>query len=184
MKDASYCDASCRATRPVRLRLLAMALSAALLAACNSTAPVRVYQHESFAPDTPFQYYSSHDPEYACEMGKRALLSQGYQLNAMPTLGVRADKFFLPTASHATKLTISLVCLPSALGAVMYANALETHFELKSSSSSAGMSVAGIGSLSMPWSAEKDTLVKTGEETITEPLFYQRLFELIKKLDE
>lgn len=30
---------------------------------------------------------------------------------------------------------------------------------------------------------DKDTLVKVGEATITEPAFYQRLFELIKTLD-
>ena len=35
----------------------------------------------------------------------------------------------------------------------------------------------------MPWAAEKDTLVKLGEVTITAPEFYQRLFELIRTLD-
>jgi hypothetical protein len=37
--------------------------------------------------------------------------------------------------------------------------------------------------LSLPWAADKDTLVKVGEVTITAPDFYQRLFELIKTLD-
>ena len=167
---------------PGFLRLLALSGSL-LLAACYGTTPVRVYQDEAFTSDTPFQYYSNRDPEGACEIGKRALLSQGYQLTNTQDLNVRGDKFFLPSTSQATKLTISLVCLPSSLGAVIYANALETHFELKSSSSSAGMSVAGIGSLSLPWAADKDTLVKTGEETVTEPQFYERLFDLIKALD-
>ena len=175
-----------RPLRPLELhRLLPvlLTLSVLLLGACKGTTPVRVYQHEAFTADTPFQYYSAHEPEYACEIGKRALLSQGYQLTDAPSLSVRGDKFFLPTASHATKLTISLVCLPSNVGAVIYANALETHFQLKASSSSAGMSVAGLGSLSLPWAADNDTLVKTGEETVIEPLFYERLFELIKTLD-
>lgn len=66
---------------------------------------------------------------------------------------------------------------------MIYANALETQFELKSRGTSAGVSVSGMGSVSLPWSADKDTLVKMGDITITEPEFYQRLFELIKTLD-
>ena len=66
---------------------------------------------------------------------------------------------------------------------MIYANALETHFQLKSQGSNAGVSVAGLGSLSLPWSLDKDTLVKLGEETVTAPEFYKRLFELIKTID-
>lgn len=154
-----------------------------MLCSCNATKPVRVYQTESFPTDTPFQYYSSREPEGACEIGKRALLSQGYQVESVQPLNVRGEKYFQPTPDQGTKLSISLICLPSSLGAVVYANALETNFELKSRGSSAGVSVSGFGSLSLPWTADKDTLVKTGEATITEPEFYQRLFELIKTLD-
>ena len=171
------------ASSPTRQLLILATAGLLSITACTTTVPVNVYQDEVFATNTPFQYYSSRDAEGACEIGKRALLSQGYQITATQPLNIHGDKYFLPTTSQATKLTISLVCLPSSLGAVIYANAMETHFELKSSSSSAGMSVAGIGSLSMPWAADKNNLVKIGEETITESLFYERLFELIKTLD-
>lgn len=154
-----------------------------MIGACNASKPVRVYQTESFPSDTPFQYYSSREPEGACEIGKRALLSQGYQVESAQPLNIRGEKYFQPTPDQGTKLAITLICLPSSLGAVVYANALETNFELKSRGSSAGVSVSGFGSLSLPWTADKDTLVKTGEATITEPDFYQRLFELIKTLD-
>ena len=60
---------------------------------------------------------------------------------------------------------------------------IETQFQLKSQGASAGVSVAGLGSLSLPWAIDKDTLVKLGEETVTSPEFYKRLFELIKQLD-
>jgi len=132
--------------------------------------------------DTPFEYYSSRTPEGACEVGKRALLSQGYQVDDGKALAIRGEKYFKPVADQATKLTISLVCLPSSLGAVIYANALETHYQLKSQNSG-GVSVAGIGSVSLPWFMDKDTLVKLGEETVTAPEFYKRLFELIKTID-
>ena len=111
------------------------------------------------------------------------MLSQGYQVDSTVALNIRGEKYFRPTTEQATKLTITLVCLPSSLGAAIYANALETNFELKSRGSSAGLSVSGFGSLSMPWAMDKDTLVKVGEATITEPAFYQRLFDLIKTLD-
>ena len=75
------------------------------------------------------------------------------------------------------------MCLPSNVGAVIYANALQTRYELKSASSSTGVSVAGIGSISLPWAADKEALVKVGEETVADPDFYRRLFALIDALD-
>ena len=165
----------------------ALALLCGLLAACASTPRSPVYQAETFTSEAPFQYYSDHEPALACEFGKRALLSQGYQLDgtaatAQP-LTIRGEKYFQPEPERATKLVITLVCLPSSLGAVIYANAMETNFELKSRGSSAGVSVSGFGSLSLPWAADKDTLVKVGEATVTAPEFYRRLFDLIKSLD-
>ena len=169
---------------PQRVRtLLLAALSVIALSSCTATQQARVYQAETFTLETPFQYYSGRSPEGACEVGKRALLSQGYQVDSSQPLNIRGEKYFRPTPEQATRLTITLVCLPSSLGAAVYANALETNYELKSRGSSAGVSVSGLGSLSMPWAADKDTLVKVGEATITEPGFYQRLFELIKTLE-
>ncbi len=175
-------DASDALPRRTALAVL-IVLAALALAACSSTPPPRSYLNETFTLDAPFQYYSDRAPEGACEIGKRALLSQGYQIENSQALSIRGEKYFLPGQDRAAKLVITLVCLPSSLGAVVYANALETQFELKSRGSSAGVSVAGMGSLSLPWTSDKDILVKTGEVTITEPAFYQKLFELIKTLD-
>ena len=154
-----------------------------LLISCSSTKTSRSYQTETFPSDTPFQYYSAHEADEACEIAKRALLSQGYQVDDAKPRSIRGEKYFRPKPDEATRLTISLVCLPSSLGAVIYANALETQFEMKSKGSNAGVSVSALGSVSLPWSIDKDTLVKVGEETVTAPEFYQRLFELIKSLD-
>lgn len=162
----------------------AILIAVTLTSACSTTSkPTRVHQKESFAMDTPFVYYSNRDPEAACEIGKRALLSQGYQILDDRPLNPRGEKLFQPVSEHVTRLNITLVCLPSSLGAVIYANALETYYELKSQGTSAGVSVSGMGSLSLPWTSTRDTLVKIGEETITQPEFYQRFFDLIKTLD-
>ena len=164
--------------------IAALALTAAVLVGCASTSkPSRVHQGETFTVDTPFVYYSNRDPEGACEIGKRALLSQGYQVEGAQPTNIKGEKYFRPLPTQATRLTITLVCLPSSMGAAVYASAMETSYELKSSGTSAGLSVAGVGSVSMPWAADKDTLVKTGEVTVTAPEFYQRLFELIRTLD-
>lgn len=165
-----------------RTPLLA-ALLALMLGACTTTKNSRSYQSETFQSDSPFQYYSNRDPDAACEIGKRALLSQGYQVDDAKLRNIRGEKYFRPQVDEASRLSITLVCLPSSLGSVIYATGLETQFEMKSKGSSAGVSVAAFGSLSLPWAIDKDTLVKVGEETVTAPEFYQRLFELIKSLD-
>lgn len=154
-----------------------------LVSACGDK-PVRVYQDESFKVDTPFQYYSSKGAESACEVGKRALLSQGYQLDVTQPQNVRGEKYFQPVSGQVSKLSISLVCLPSSLGAVIYATAMETHFELKAAGNTAGFSVTALGSVNLPWSADKNTLTKMSEVTVTDTAFYERLFDLIKSMDE
>lgn len=162
---------------------LLTALVALMLGACTATKNSRSYQSETFQSDSPFQYYSNREPDAACEVGKRALLSQGYQVDDAKLRNIRGEKYFRPQVDAANRLSITLVCLPSSLGSVIYATGLETQFEMKSKGSSAGVSVAAFGSVSLPWAIDKDTLVKVGEETVTSPEFYQRLFELIKSLD-
>ena len=131
--------------------------SCLVLGACGSTKAPRSYQSETFTSETPFQYYSSRVPELACEVAKRALLSQGYQVDDSKPLAIRGEKHFRPKPDEASTLSIRLVCLPSSLGAVIYANALETQYEMKSKGTSAGVSVSAIGSVSLPWAMDKDT---------------------------
>lgn len=169
--------------RSATKRTMAAMMLGVLLSSCGATKSSRSYQNETFTSESPFQYYSAQGPDLACEISKRALLSQGYQVDDAKQRAIRGEKYFRPTPDEATRLTITLVCLPSNLGTVIYANALETQFEMKSKGSNAGVSVAAFGSVSLPWAMDKDTLVKVGEETVTAPLFYQRLFELIKSLD-
>ncbi|MPN41927.1 hypothetical protein SDC9_189482 [bioreactor metagenome] len=66
----------------------------------------------------------------------------------------------------------------------IYANALQTRYELKAGGSSTGLSVTGLGSISVPWPTDKNSLVKVGEETIADAEFYRRLFVLIENLAE
>lgn len=163
------------------LPLVALVLS---LGACTKTAPP-AYRAETFTLESPFEYRSSLDVLEACAIGHRALLSQGYQVDAGKQQSIKGNKFFQPEPGHQMELSITLVCLPSGGGgAVIYASALQTRYELKSSSNSAGVSVAGMGSISVPWMADKEALVKVADETVTDPDFYRRLFALIETLEK
>ncbi|MGB8053826.1 MAG: DUF2242 domain-containing protein, partial [Azonexus sp.] len=137
-----------RSILPCCRSLAIAALAGALLGGCNSTKVPRSYQTEGFPSETPFQYYSSREPEEACEIAKRALLSQGYQVDESKPRNIRGEKYFRPKPDEATRLSIILVCLPSNLGTVIYASGLETQFEMKSKGSNAGVSVPALGSLS------------------------------------
>lgn len=167
--------------QPLRPVLLSLLLGS-VVAGC-ATPPPSAYRTEAFNTESPFEYWSTRQPAAACELGKRALLSQGYQVDESKPQSIKGEKLFQPQADYGMKLNITLVCLPSNVGTVIYANGQQTRFELKSRGTSAGVSVAGIGSISLPWAADKDALVKVGEETISDPDFYRRLFTLIESLD-
>ncbi|HEX5804233.1 MAG TPA: DUF2242 domain-containing protein, partial [Azospira sp.] len=158
----------------MRLQFSLCLLSACLIAACAHDKPAPAWRAEVFSEDSPFEYRTPVSAGEVCAVGQRALLSQGYQVESLQPKSVRGRKFFQPGAGHHMELGISLVCLPTPAGAVLYANALQTRYELKTSTTSAGVSVAGMGSISLPWLSDKDSLVKVGEETVADPEFYRR----------
>lgn len=170
---------------PQPLYKFALAGLAALgIGACTTPAPKPAYHAESFEVETPYQFRSDLPPLVLCEHGKRALLSQGYEVDASSPSNIRGSKFFQPLADQQIQLRITLVCLETGRDSTIYANALQTRYELKSGGSSTGLSVAGLGSISVPWPTDKSSLVKVGEETVADPEFYYRLFGLIEMLKD
>lgn len=159
---------------------LALALG---LSACSSK-PAQPYRSERFEAETPYQFHSDTPPQQLCDYGKRALLSQGYEVDASAPLNIRGSKFFQPQSDFQVQLRITLVCLPGKEDSTIYANALQTRYELKSGGSSTGLSVSGLGSISLPWPTDKSALIKVGEETVDDPEFYRRLFVLIETLKD
>lgn len=164
----------------VRLSAIATLLA---VAGCSS-APAPVYRTETFEAETPFQYHSDLPPMVLCEYGKRALLSQAYEVDASVPSNIRGSKFFQPQAEQQVQLRITLTCMGTGRDTTIYANALQTRYELKAGGSSTGLSVSGLGSISVPWPTDKNSLVKVGEETIADAEFYRRLFVLIENLAE
>lgn len=152
-------------------------LACALLAACATPAPVHLV--ERFDPQSPFQHFFRTSREASCEAGHRALLSQGYVVEQPRPDMLQGTKFFQPDVERSTTLHVSLVCTTAGGGAVIYANAREQRFALKAGGSSAGLSVAGLGSISLPWGTANENLVKIGEVTVSDPEFYARFFSLV-----
>lgn len=166
-----------------RFTLLAACL---LLAACSPFAKKAqddkeaTYRLERFTTDTPYAHsFELMSPDAACEAGRRTLLSQGYVIEEHKPEAVRAKKFFQPERGAQVQITFTLSCLADGDDAAVFANARQLREELKAGSSSAGVSVAGIGSLSLPFGANNESLVKVGEETITDAEFYGRFFALM-----
>jgi hypothetical protein len=104
------------------------------------------------------------------------LLSQGYLVDQDSPTRLRGHKFLRNESGGQISLEITLVCLPEGEdeGSVVYANAVQTRYELKATTNTTGLTVAGIGSISVPWSESKEALVKAGEETVTDAGFYER----------
>lgn len=153
-----------------------------LLAACGSAPQKKdlAYRAESFTPDSPFEMAFEVAPAAACDAGRRALLSQGYVIEETKPDWVKARKFFQPESSVHVQINFSLSCLADGEGSEVFANAREVRDELKSTSSSAGVSVAGVGSLNLPLGTSGASLVKVGEETISDADFYGRFFALMQ----
>ena len=160
------------------MRRLSPLLVCALLAGCAGQ-PAAIYQAERFDPQSPHQHFFRATQDASCEAGKRALLSQGYVIDQAKADALQATKFFQPDSEHSTALQFSLVCAASGEGTVTYANARELRYALKAGSASAGLSVAGLGAISLPWGANNENLVKVGEATVTDPDFYTRFFGLM-----
>jgi hypothetical protein len=64
---------------------------------------------------------------------------------------------------------------------MLYANALEKRYDLKKNSTSAGISVPTLGSINLPWGSSTDSLVMVSSQTISDPDFYKRFYDLVDK---
>lgn len=163
-----------------RITLLILTLALAACSNLSSKPKEDSYKLEHFTPDSPFEQSFDIGPQAACEAGRRALLSQGYLIDESKPDAVKARKFFQPNRESQVQLTFSLFCLAEGEGAAVYANVRQVREELKAGSASTGLSVTGIGSLSLPFGGNNETLVKVGEETVTDADFYGRFFALMQ----
>ncbi|HEY4068413.1 MAG TPA: DUF2242 domain-containing protein [Burkholderiaceae bacterium] len=152
-----------------------------LVSACAGPKTTPFQREEFEASDTYARNFAAGGPQ-ACEAARRALLSQGYAVNAATTELVNARKSFQQEADSHVEIEFRVVCTPDTKGAdktLVFASALQERYALKKSNNSASVGVGVIGSLSLPFTGSDDSLVKVASETITAASFYDRYFKLV-----
>ena len=115
---------------------------------------------------------------------RRALLSQGYIIDTSRKDLVEGNKNFQPEAERHLQMHIRVVCATeSADGklSVGFVTALQDTYALRKASNSASVGVSALGSLSLPFSAGHDSMIKVGSETIQSERFYESFFELMRR---
>lgn len=161
-------------------RVMSGVVTACVLALSACGGP-KVYEDETFAADSAFEARFMTTMDTTCEAARRTLLSQGYSIVAFSSDAVRGMKVFQPDEDIHMELEFNVVCATTTRGTLVYANAIQTQYELKDTSKAAGLSVSGVGSLSLPWSSRGDTLSKVGAETVSDPEFYSRFYKLMER---
>ena len=148
------------------------------LAGCGTTP---VHKKEAFSPDTPYQRSIPAELGKACDGARLALLSQGYTVDDTRPLYLKGSKAFQPDEDTHAILEFHVVCATTRKGTTLYANAEESHYDLKKTSNAAGISVPSLGSINLPWGGSTDALVKVSGETIKDEAFYRRFFDLVEQ---
>ncbi len=172
-------------TRPRPLLPAALAAVTFLLVACNTPpAKLRVYQNEGFESSETFSRLFDAPVDLTCEAARRALLSQGYVLSTVKPDAIDGTKSFQPEGDVHVQIEFHVVCAPDFAGgkiATAYVSALQDRYALKKSPNSASVGLAAIGSVSIPFTASDDSLVKVASETIPAGPFYDRFFSLMQR---
>lgn len=166
-------------------RLAAALLLAAAAAGCASSRPTVAEQREAFDSTATYtRAYAAASPAQACEAARRALLSQGYVIVSAGADAVQGRKHFQPGGDAHVEIDFRVVCAAEAsgrAGSIAFVNALQDRYALKKSATSASIGVGVLGSVSLPFAASDDSLVRVASETITAALFYERFFALIER---
>jgi len=160
--------------------------TALLLAACGSPVPrpAKNYDPEAFASTTTYTRNYPVSQDRTCEAARRALLSQGYLIESATADQVTGRKNFQPEGEVHLEVEFRVVCANEQggeRGSIAFATAVQERYELKKVNSSASVGVGVLGSVSVPFNASSDAMVKVASLTLTDHAFYDRFFTLIER---
>ena len=159
------------------------AIAAVLLAACASPRQ-GVFQDEAFGETTTYSRSFRASPAQTCEAARRSLLSQGYVITSARPEGINGRKNFQPNGEVHAEIEFHVTCASDGVdgkNSIAFVNALQDHYALKKTNSAASVGLPALGSVSLPFSASDDSLVKVASQTILEPKFYDRFFSLVER---
>lgn len=154
-----------------------------LLAACGSR---RAKEEpppsgETFGAGDTYSRTYEVPPASSCEAARRALLGQGYVIGKASADGLEASKSFQPDADIHTQLNVRATCVPQPEGgSIVFVNAVQDRYALKTTSNSASVGVSMIGSVSLPIGSSGANLVRVASNTVQNQDFYKRFFERVK----
>lgn len=171
---------SCPSCRSIAVAALAVLV----LAACgpNRSRSEAPPLGEVFGAEDTYSRSYPVAPGVACEATRRALLGQGYIIKLMAAESLEASKHFQPESDIHTQLNVRATCVPQVDGsAIVFINAVQERYALKSQSSSASVGVSMIGSVSVPVpiGGGNANLVRVGSNTVQNQAFYTRLFDRV-----
>ncbi len=162
-----------------------LALSVALvgvLAGCSSPKPE--FEKEDFTQNNTYSRTVDASNVAACDAGRRALLSQGYNIDKFEGSRVTGHKNFQDENGQHTQIAFNIECASDGSAnerATVFANAVQDRYSIKRTNSSASVGVSVLGQVSMPFGSSDDSLVKTGSQTVARPKFYEGFFQLLQR---
>jgi len=76
---------------------------------------------------------------------------------------------------------LRISCAPRGSQALVFGSAVQDRYALKKSPTSASVGVGALGSVSLPFGSNDDSLVKVASSTITDAEFYRRFFQRLQQ---
>lgn len=164
--------------RASRLSLSLLALAGSLaLTGCGGRAADNSLLRESFDSGDTFSRTVDGRPAEACEAARRTLLSQGYAIARADDGQVEGNKNFQVREDDHEQLVLRISCAPRGDQSLVFVSAVQDRYALKKSPTSASVGVGALGSVSLPFGSNDDSLVKVASSTITDAEFYRRFFD-------
>jgi len=158
------------------------ALTTLTLSACGGgRAADSMLLRESFDSGDMYSRTVDGSPGEACEAARRTLLSQGYAIARADSTAVEGSKNFQPRDDDHEQLVLRISCAPRADQALVFVSAVQDRYALKKSPTSASVGVGALGSVSLPFGSNDDSLVKVASSTVQDGDFYGRFFQRLQQ---
>ncbi|WP_312239314.1 DUF2242 domain-containing protein [Stenotrophomonas sp.] len=156
-------------------------LLVALLTACGGRTADSTLIRESFDSGDTYSRSVPGAPAQACEAARRTLLSQGYAIARADTAAVEGNKNFQPRDDEHEQLVLRISCAPRGDQSLVFVSAVQDRYALKKSPTSASVGVGALGSVSLPFGSNDDSLVKVASSTVQDADFYRRFFDRLQQ---
>lgn len=163
------------------LHAIPAGLLAVSLSACGGKAADSTLLRESFDSGDTYSRTVPGTPAQACEAARRTLLSQGYAIARADADAVEGNKNFQPREDDHEQLVLRISCAPRGSQTLVFVSAVQDRYALKKSPTSASVGVGALGSVSLPFGSNDDSLVKVASSTVQDADFYRRFFARLQQ---